>query len=33
MNVQLQSPVSDSEISKATMQLGGLKASGEDGFP
>nr|GEZ82491.1 hypothetical protein [Tanacetum cinerariifolium] len=29
MNIHLQSPVTDSEIHKATKQLGGLKASGQ----
>ncbi|GKC80224.1 reverse transcriptase, partial [Tanacetum coccineum] len=33
MNDHLQSPVTDSEIYKATKQLMGLKAPGEDGFP
>nr|GEX11720.1 reverse transcriptase [Tanacetum cinerariifolium] len=33
MNIHLQSPVTNSEILKATKQLGGLKASGDDGFP
>ncbi|GJZ78991.1 reverse transcriptase [Tanacetum coccineum] len=33
MNIQLQSCVSDSKIIKATKQLGGIKAPGEDGFP
>nr|GEX57656.1 reverse transcriptase [Tanacetum cinerariifolium] len=33
MNIHLQLPVTDSEIHKATKQLGGLKASSDDGFP
>ncbi|GJW17638.1 reverse transcriptase [Tanacetum coccineum] len=33
MNAHLQSSVTDSEIYKATKQLEGLKALGEDGFP
>nr|GEY59734.1 reverse transcriptase [Tanacetum cinerariifolium] len=33
MNIHLQSPVIDSEIHTAKMQLGGLKALSEDGFP
>ncbi|GJX77037.1 reverse transcriptase [Tanacetum coccineum] len=33
MNAHLQSPVTDSEIYKATKKLGGLKALGGDGFP
>nr|GEX30166.1 reverse transcriptase domain-containing protein [Tanacetum cinerariifolium] len=32
MNIHLQLPVTNSEIHKATKQLGGLKASGDDGF-
>nr|GEX34392.1 reverse transcriptase [Tanacetum cinerariifolium] len=32
MNLQLQSPITDSKIHKATKQLEGLKAPGEDGF-
>ena len=32
MNIYLESTVTHSEIHKATKQLGGLKAPGEDGF-
>ncbi|PWA85745.1 Myc-type, basic helix-loop-helix (bHLH) domain-containing protein [Artemisia annua] len=33
MNLSLEAPVSDSEIHKAVMQLGALKAPRKDGFP
>nr|GFA12023.1 reverse transcriptase [Tanacetum cinerariifolium] len=33
MNVSLEMPISDSEITRAVKQLGAYKAPGEDGYP